>query len=604
MKRVVVAILLAGLPWILSEAGAAGRQCGERKVTAGDAKEEDYFSRFVAIHDGYALIGAYQGKVGGVEAGAAYVYYRDGQTWVEQARLTAADPASGAHFGYAVSVWENYALVGASLARVEGVTAGAAYIFRRDDHGTPLNHADDTWSQQAKLLAADQPEPGQVDLFGVYVAIEGDYAVVGADTNTTTVDRAGAVYVFVRDDNGTPLDYEDDTWIERDRLTASDAAPSDMFGRSVGISGDWIISGAYADDDAGSTSGSAYIFRRDDGGTPLAPGDDTWIEHAKVLGGDTWAVDQFGVSTWLSGECAVVGALNHDTPHVNGGAAYVFCRDDGGTPLDLTDDLWTERAKLSPSDGAPGDLFGRFVSIGGDDIVVGAYRDDDAGDSSGSAYYFRRDDQGTPGDPNDDTWPEVLKLTAHDAAPDDWFGYSVAVHGDQVVIGARNQDTAALDAGAAYLYELRGGIDCNSNGLNDACEQDCNTNGVLDSCDLAGGTSGDCNSNSAPDECDVTGGTSGDCNSNGAPDECDTAWATSPDCNTNSVPDECETLDRGLDLDGDLDLADFARLQACFTGPGPASLPAACCIYDFEPDGDVDLDDYTAVYLGYTGPSP
>lgn len=78
-------------------------------------------------------------------------------------------------------------------------------------------------------------------------------------------------------------------------------------------------------------------------------------------------------------------------------------------------------------------------------------------------------------------------------------------------------------------------FDCNGNNLPDECETDCNENGLVDSCDIAAGTSLDCNNNLVPDECDLASGFSNDCNANGTPDECD-----APDCNQNLIPDECE----------------------------------------------------------------
>ena len=100
------------------------------------------------------------------------------------------------------------------------------------------------------------------------------------------------------------------------------------------------------------------------------------------------------------------------------GSAYVFTR---------TGTTWTEQAKLTASDGAADDRFGSSVAIAGDTIVVGAYWDDDNGSDSGSAYVFTR--TGT-------TWTEQAKLTASDGAADDQFGRSVAIAGDTIVVGA------------------------------------------------------------------------------------------------------------------------------------------------------------------------
>ena len=92
-----------------------------------------------------------------------------------------------------------------------------------------------------------------------------------------------------------------------------------------------------------------------------------------------------------------------------------------------TGTTWTEQAKLTASDGAADDYFGSSVAIAGDTIVVGASGDDDEWQCSGSAYVFTR--TGT-------TWTEQAKLTASDGAANDHFGGSVAIAGDTIVVGS------------------------------------------------------------------------------------------------------------------------------------------------------------------------
>jgi len=156
--------------------------------------------------------------------------------------------------------------------------------------------------------------------------------------------------------------------------------------------------------------------------------------------------------------------------------------------------------------------------------------------------------------------------------------------------------------------------DCDNTGIPDACENftDCNSNGVADACDIAFGGRPDFNQNGVPDECDP------DCNGNGYPDFIDLAFHLSEDCNdddipddcqlagndcnANEVPDDCEGLIAGdTDGDGDIDLADHARLHSCLIGPvcdsDPCAVPAyaaGCCASDRDGDGDVDLHDFSA----------
>ena len=110
----------------------------------------------------------------------------------------------------------------------------------------------DFFLDESKLTASDGAAS---DYFGGSVSVSGDYAVIGADWDDDNGNNSGSAYVFERDGAGN--------WSEVQKLTASDGAAGDEFGWSVSISGDYLVIGAYADDDNGSSSGSAYVFERD-----------------------------------------------------------------------------------------------------------------------------------------------------------------------------------------------------------------------------------------------------------------------------------------------------------------------------------------------------
>ena len=252
-----------------------------------------------------------------------------------------------------------------------------------------------------KIIAGDGAAG---DFFGLSVSIDGDYAIVGAHLDDDNASASGSAYIFRR--FGT-------SWLEEAKLTASDGAVNDLFGRSVSLSGDRAIVGARGDDDNGSSSGSAYIFRRV--GT-------VWTQEAKLTASDGQAGDRFGFSVSVDGDRAIVGADGDDDNGSNSGSAYIFRR--FGTS-------WLEEAKLTASDGAAFDRFGFSVSLSGDRAIVGARVDDDNGSASGSAYIFRR--FGT-------SWLEEAKLTASDGAAFDQFGFSVSLSGDQAIVGAFRDD--------------------------------------------------------------------------------------------------------------------------------------------------------------------
>ncbi|MCD4825170.1 MAG: FG-GAP repeat protein [Phycisphaerae bacterium] len=389
----------------------------DAKLTASDAAAGDYFGRSVGISGSYAVSGAYGDDDAGGGSGSAYIYYKDQggvDTWGQQAKLTASDAAGDDYFGYAVNISNSYTIVGAYGDDDNGSLAGSAYIFYKDQGGT------NNWGQQVKLTATDTSAG---DRLGCSVGISGAYAISGAygDDDGGSRSDAGSAYIFYKDQGGA------NTWGQQAKFTASDAAASDYFGKSVAISGSYAISGAYGDDDAGSYSGSAYIFYKDQGGT------DAWGQQIKLTASDAASDDCFGYSVAISGDYAVAGAYSDDDIEKgsNSGSAYVFKRDG---------DQWTQIAKLTADDGAADDKFGYSVAIDGEKIIIGTYWDDDNGDSSGSAYIFELIGE---------VWTQTGKITAADGAADDEFGYSVGVSGDYFFAGARGDDS---DTGSTYLY--------------------------------------------------------------------------------------------------------------------------------------------------------
>jgi len=368
----------------------------ESKITATDlAAPGDQFGVSVSIDGNYTLVGA-----NGFDSyrGAAHVFIKSGDLWTQQHRLTASDGATDDNFGSTVSVSGDYAVVG---AYGHNSYTGAAYVFMRSGV---------TWTQQAKLTASDASTD---DYFGISVSISGDYIIVGAYGDDS---YTGSAYIFVR--SGT-------SWSQQDKLTASDGDTDDNFGWAVSLSGDYAIVGAYGDADGGLSSGSAYVFVRS--GT-------SWSQQDKLTASDAAAFDNFGTAVSIDADYAVIGA-NQDNTFT--GSAYVFVR--SGLS-------WSQQDKLTAFDGVANDNFGSTVSLSGNYAVVGAFGDDDDGSSSGSAYIFVR--SGT-------SWTEHAKFTASDGAPGDAFGVRVSISSDDyVVVGSMLDDDEGTNSGSAYIYNL------------------------------------------------------------------------------------------------------------------------------------------------------
>jgi len=207
------------------------------------------------------------------------------------------------------------------------------------------------------------------------------------------------------------------------KIVAFDPGANDWFGQSVSISGDYAIVGA-------PSNNAAYIYHR--------TGPDTWDTGIKIVSSDLQAGDGLGNSVAVDGDYAIVGAPYEDAGGTSAGAAYIFHRT--GT------NIWDGGTKIVAFDAEGSDWFGDYVSISGDYAIVGAYGEG-LGDA-GSAYIFHR--TGT------NTWDGGTKIVAFDAEVADWFGHGVSISGDYAIAGAQYENTAAYQAGAAYIYHRTG----------------------------------------------------------------------------------------------------------------------------------------------------
>lgn len=222
--------------------------------------------------------------------------------------------------------------------------------------------------------------------------------------------------------------------IERQKLTASDAGAVDQFGNSVSVDGDIAVIGSWRDDctaDPNNNCGAAYVYRFN--GTD-------WVQEQKLMASDADEGDRFGESVSVHGDTVIIGATGDYCSGEHCGSAYVF-RFNGLN--------WTEEQKLTASDAAPISAFGSSVTINGNTAMIGSSGAACAsGLSCGAVYVFRFDSV---------TWNEVQKLTASNASLLSFFGTSVSLKGDVVVIGAPGTDCAAGDnCGSAYVFRFKG----------------------------------------------------------------------------------------------------------------------------------------------------
>lgn len=300
-----------------------------------------------------------------------------------------------------------------------------------------------TWTQLSKVVAPDRIAMAN---YGITVAIEGDYAVIGAPKDNTDalsqnpMDETGAIYIYKKISG---------VWSFQQKLVAPDRANYDYYGWSVAISGNYIAVGSYfARTDATGANpvpgaGAVYILKNTAG---------TWAQVQKIVASDRESQNYFGFAVDIDGDDIVVGAYQNDKnttgilPIVKAGAAYIF-KNNAGT--------WSQTQKIIASDRGPNDNFGYSVSISGKYIVVGApYEDEDltGGNSmtdAGSAYVFKE---------SGGTWIQIKKLIATDRSIDANFGIAVDNTIDDIIVGAFKESKDAsgtnliIGTGAAYIY--------------------------------------------------------------------------------------------------------------------------------------------------------
>ncbi|HSF16332.1 MAG TPA: PKD domain-containing protein [Vicinamibacteria bacterium] len=412
------------------------------KLTASDAAAGDLLGNSVAISGDTIVVGAIGDDIGeNIGQGSAYVFVKGPTGWADMtqaAKLTASDGSEAHEFGTSVAIDGDTVVVGARHHQAFG--AGSAYVFVKPASG--WGSGGDT-VEDAILLASDAVVGDQ---FGISVGISGDTVVVGAyfDDGPGGVDQ-GSAYVFVEPVGG----WTYHTLMETAKLTASDGAAQDRFGKWVAIDGDTVVVGANLDDvGANANQGSAYVFVKPGGGWATTSSFD-----AKLTASDGLANDLFGWSVAVSGEGIVVGAIQ-DAPPTNGGSAYVFVTPAGGWSGSLH-----QSAKLTASDAASGAFFGRSVAASGSRIAVASSKD------AGSVYVFDEPAGGWSG-----TLTQTEKLSAAPLATA--AATSVATSGSTIVAGAPGYSNPNGNQGVAYVFEALGaevcdGVDNDLDGLVD-----------------------------------------------------------------------------------------------------------------------------------------
>ena len=434
------------------------------------------------------LINGNQSDNSAADAGAVYIFKRNGITWSQHAYIKASNSEAGDLFGTSVSLNANGTTLAVGAFREDSndtgingdqsdnssIDSGAAYVYELSNN---------IWSQQAYLKASNS-EAGDRMGFSVKLNADGNTLAVAAfdeSSNATGVNgiqndnsasRSGAVYVFVR--NST-------VWTQEAYIKASNTNMNDFFGVDIGLSfdGNTLAVGALGEassvtgingDQSINTepsAGAVYIFIRS--GV-------SWSQEAYIKASNTSGGDSFGRNISLSGDSStlavgayledgnatVINGDQSDNTARNSGAVYIFKR---------SGSAWSQQAYIKASNAESGDVFGTGISLSnnGDVLVVGAPGESSDsigvnGDQnnnmaafSGAAYLFKR---------NNNSWNQEAYIKASTIDVSDNFARVVSLSGDgetlavssyfedsnAIGINGNQNDNSTNEAGAVFLY--------------------------------------------------------------------------------------------------------------------------------------------------------
>ncbi|GAB4557362.1 MAG: hypothetical protein Tsb0020_01430 [Haliangiales bacterium] len=376
------------------------------KLGASPVLEQGSVGSAVASDGDIIVVGA-PSRVN-TDVGAAYVWRRDGDTWVEDATLAPSDGNAEDRFGNSVAISGGLIAVGAPYNDEKGSAAGAVYIFEYVN-GT------DGWQQIAKLMADDAAVSTGAGL-GWSVSVSGALVVAGAPGDDEINTNGGAVYAFKR--LGA-------SWIAT-KITSSEAGYGDHLGWSVSLADNRMAVGVPYADRGETDTGAMYIYE---------VSNDIWSQQATLSGSQSTLFDLLGWSVSIRGSIAVAGG----NPVATGlsGSAYVFEHDGSA---------WSETSRLVASDASSDDFFGYSVATDGVDVLIGAYGNDQVAMNAGLAYVFEKGNDG---------WEQAHMLAAADGSASDNLGSAVSIEDGLVCVGANLDDDGGTNTGSLYVFERR-----------------------------------------------------------------------------------------------------------------------------------------------------
>ncbi len=387
-RHLTIAFLLGAASITSSGLG----QCTSGKLVASDAASFDTFGTSVAVSGSFALIGSPSAdSPGAADAGAAYIFAKNGLSWSQSQKLIASDRSTGDSFGSSVAIDGDYAVIGAPNDTYFGFNnLGSVYVFHR---------VSGIWVQEFNILAPSGFQASN-NRFGSALSISGSTIVIGAQYEGFS---KGAAYVYTRSGS---------SWSLQQRLQPAGMAGSALFAESVSIVGDTLAVGASGDNSTrGFATGAVYTFQR---------AGNLWSQNAKLIGANTTSSSQFGRDVSMDANQLLIAS-----PFEGAGRSYIF---------DRVGTLWSANTSFA---------MGTSVAVKGATLFIGGV----AGGQEVVQVYRRNivNQQGV--------WSSSITLMDNDGTAVDQFGQSIAWDGTSLIAGAQANDFGNLaNPGAAYSF--------------------------------------------------------------------------------------------------------------------------------------------------------
>ncbi|WP_239990690.1 T9SS type A sorting domain-containing protein [Marixanthomonas ophiurae] len=375
------------------------------KVVSEDREGRAEYGTSVAINENFAVVGA--SRENGA-SGAAYMYAKDNEgEWSFMQKIAATDSNNGAEYGGGAAFVDDYVVVAAGRADVEGVIrAGALYVYEQNNN---------VWELNSKLIASDYSSDAKMGMNPTSLATENNTIVAGAPGENAWT---GSVYIFTE---------QEGTWTETQKIMAPNPQSPEAFGIGVAISGDQLAVGS---DKVYDLKGAVFMYTKNNDGI--------WEYDQTVVASDGVAEDYFGNSISILDDQMVIGAYGVDNEL---GKAYIFEKNSEG--------IWEEVQIVMSDPTTDRTQFGWSTDIQEDMIMVSAPHI--YGNEVGEVFMYKKTSSGT--------WVEDQRIQGEDTEGEDFYGWCVAMYEDQVIVGSPredhdvNGDNEIGDAGAAYIFK-------------------------------------------------------------------------------------------------------------------------------------------------------